>query len=531
MSLNNPKNNLANNAEYFNNFTVFDKLEHNKFVHFKQYNKSVPNIRWANSSIAAEWTLEKEEFKIQRSILGNRTSSKSSPEDYKLLSERLKSWGSNNFLEYGGKKDPFYLPVQLGYNYLITFPMYCCLIGLVLSDARISVSGAIEIEFSNRSSASVAFYNLVLKILAPIIMSVDVFTSNLDLRSNFKSDLDPDTLKTLWAKDQNIDLASEYDDNSFNDPNFVLNKNKRVVLNSFINQSGQLNKSGVNQTLKGFIKKASQEPFVLQNKGIPVVQYGKHSNNTRIRTAPIFKSWLFVFYNYNSVTQTYEKKAPNGLQHMLTSPLMLAFWLFGDGGTDRGLKETKNGTLRENDLTPRFSLGSMEAQPFVNVLKKNFEIIATIQESRSDKDQRIRIQADTELGGKKRQNYRLFYELVNPFIIQEMEYKLKSPFFPEPRYKVADLSKEQLAVLPKSQALLPNGKFNYDVEGVNQLFTGFHGHVEDLNVWSNCHTLIGNHGVKKISLEAEQAIINYLFLVFEIKQYLNSTRINPPLKP
>jgi hypothetical protein len=181
--------------------------------------------------------------------------------DFKAYGAALQCYKSGDlYKEIGAAKQPLYLPVEAGYNHLITYPMYCVLIGLLISDGSINAGGNMVINLTNRWRSGVDFSLFLINLLAPIIQSVDLHDGSLE-------------------------------------------KKYIISMKNYKNKDGSLNKEKLIQDLEGLITKIRNEPKITckkKNKNKPN-KAKKKSNNIRITTLPIFSLWRKIFYEYDDL--------------------------------------------------------------------------------------------------------------------------------------------------------------------------------------------------------------------------------------
>lgn len=112
-----------------------------------------------------------------------------------------------------------------------------------------------------------------------------------------------------------------------------------------------------------------------------------------------------LFYRNN------KKVIPANIQNLLTSSLTLAVWFMDDGTLDYRIKSHCAFHLCVNCFSKE------EAQKLVNVLYKNFEIIASVYYTLC----RGKRYAGIYIGAKGRDR---FIELISPYILNCFKYKL-----------------------------------------------------------------------------------------------------------
>lgn len=125
------------------------------------------------------------------------------------------------------------------------------------------------------------------------------------------------------------------------------------------------------------------------------------------RTSKEYVSWRFytktVFQEYRNCFYPNGKKVvPEEIFQLLVSPLALAVWFMDDGG--RGAKTPKGLIISAAGFS------STEHILLKECLERNFKLIVNIH-----KNGQFYIPASS---------YECFYELVNPYIVPSMRYKL-----------------------------------------------------------------------------------------------------------
>lgn len=106
---------------------------------------------------------------------------------------------------------------------------------------------------------------------------------------------------------------------------------------------------------------------------------------------------------------------PYNIKKLVTEPISLAYWFMDDGTSQYVNGKTKSSYITL--CTDRYTLSEVEL--LISLLESNFEIEATLKNSKSMGD-RYRIYIGTKYSNK-------FYDIVKPFISHSMEYKLKYP--------------------------------------------------------------------------------------------------------
>jgi hypothetical protein len=165
-------------------FQIFSKFKKADYKSRREFTKSIPNLfadtPFFYSLLGGEKEIENQ-IKRAESFLKKIYSQGFNEKDLIKYGNEMQPYASGKlYKEYGGCQDPLYLPVEPGYNKLITYPMYCVLIGLLLSDGSINKAGRYVINLSNRWKSGVEFSLFLINLLAPIIQSVDLHDGRLD---------------------------------------------------------------------------------------------------------------------------------------------------------------------------------------------------------------------------------------------------------------------------------------------------------------------------------------------------------------
>lgn len=486
--------------QFLNSFRLFNKLAKTIFNYpsSRQYNKSIPNLKHDlfpkndAASIIAETEIRNETF----AFFQGKPNAK---EYYDKLSKNLRAWKSNSFFRlYGGKRDPFYYPVREGFNKLISFDIYCVLIGLIISDAHITPEGVMEIDQTNRKKSNVLFMELLIEILAPIIYSVDIHSTEL---SN-------NTLLSAEPRDF--------------DSNLVINPTTggliAPALDNYILPNGELDELALGVVLQTLIEKIANQPLLSSEQGKNEPPVGNTSFNTRIRTIPIFKPWHDIFYKRSPDGKNWVKQIPCNFGDVFTNPLMFAISVMADGSSDSSSKPTTSGHMAINDGRLRLNIGGLDGLALKEILEQNFNLIATIDKINTTSP-RLLIQMDLKPNGQGKRNMSLCYKLLSPYIIGAMSYKLINPDGPNIKRKPLPISAENEKLLIKQKQNLKNNKFDFN--RINNI-SEFIGHTEDIFIFSYCHNIELQNGDYRMSVKTEIYLRQYIAYIVAIKKYLGS---------
>ena len=116
---------------------------------------------------------------------------------------------------------------------------------------------------------------------------------------------------------------------------------------------------------------------------------------------------------FNFLADLFLKQKHKGISENLIldhlTPRGLAYWYMDDGGKLDYNKNTKNKSVVLNT----HSFTSFEVETMSEQLSSKFNLICEV---RSNKDKKIIVIKDL--------SYQAFYNLINPYLIKEMRYKL-----------------------------------------------------------------------------------------------------------
>jgi hypothetical protein len=124
-----------------------------------------------------------------------------------------------------------------------------------------------------------------------------------------------------------------------------------------------------------------------------------------------FQTFSHEAFNY--LADLFLKKKHKGICNNLIidhlTPRSLAYWFMDDGGKLDYNKNTKNKSVVLNT----HSFTNQEVESMSEQLSSNFNLLCEV---RSNKDKKIIVIKDL--------SYQAFYKLIDPYLIQEMRYKL-----------------------------------------------------------------------------------------------------------
>ena len=130
-----------------------------------------------------------------------------------------------------------------------------------------------------------------------------------------------------------------------------------------------------------------------------------------------FQTFSHKAFNYLSELFLLDKGGKKGISENLVqdhlTPKGLAYWFMDDGGKLDYNKNSKNRSVVLNT----HSFTDLEVENLCDQLSNKFELLCEV---RSNKNKKIIVIKDT--------SYSKFYQLINPYLLEEMKYKL--PKFP-----------------------------------------------------------------------------------------------------
>ena len=130
-----------------------------------------------------------------------------------------------------------------------------------------------------------------------------------------------------------------------------------------------------------------------------------------------FQTFSHKAFNYLAELFLLDKGGKKGISENLVldhlTPRGLAYWFMDDGGKLDYNKNSKNRSVVLNT----HSFTDLEVENLCDQLSNKFELLCEV---RSNKNKKIIVIKDT--------SYSKFYQLINPYLLEEMKYKL--PKFP-----------------------------------------------------------------------------------------------------
>ena len=130
-----------------------------------------------------------------------------------------------------------------------------------------------------------------------------------------------------------------------------------------------------------------------------------------------FQTFSQKAFNYLAELFLLDKGGKKGISENLVqdhlTPKGLAYWFMDDGGKLDYNKNSKNRSVVLNT----HSFTDLEVENLCDQLSNKFELLCEV---RSNKNKKIIVIKDT--------SYSKFYQLINPYLLEEMKYKL--PKFP-----------------------------------------------------------------------------------------------------
>lgn len=130
-----------------------------------------------------------------------------------------------------------------------------------------------------------------------------------------------------------------------------------------------------------------------------------------------FQTFSHKAFNYLAELFLLDKGGKKGISENLVqdnlTPRGLAYWFMDDGGKLDYNKNSKNRSVVLNT----HSFTDLEVENLCDQLSNKFELLCEV---RSNKNKKIIVIKDT--------SYPRFYQLINPYLLEEMKYKL--PKFP-----------------------------------------------------------------------------------------------------
>ena len=130
-----------------------------------------------------------------------------------------------------------------------------------------------------------------------------------------------------------------------------------------------------------------------------------------------FQTFSHKAFNYLAELFLLDKGGKKGISENLVqdhlTPKGLAYWFMDDGGKLDYNKNSKNRSVVLNT----HSFTDLEVEKMCDQISNKFELLCEV---RSNKNKKIIVIKDT--------SYSKFYQLINPYLLEEMKYKL--PKFP-----------------------------------------------------------------------------------------------------
>jgi hypothetical protein len=184
------------------------------------------------------------------------------------------------------------------------------------------------------------------------------------------------------------------------------------------------------------------------------------------------------------------------------------------------VKRNADGTLRVNDGRLRLHIGDLDAESLRNILEENFHFQISISKTVKTFFALFAFPMDLEKFKQGKRNMSFVYQLIAPYLISAMEYKICDPASggraPDP------LDKKMQDLLPNKDIFI-NGKFPWSLHFQSDKFIGDYS---SLFLYKGAHKLSFSSGDVCLSLKAQDNLYRYLSLVFAVKEYLKSDASN-----
>lgn len=215
----------------------------------------------------------------------------------------------------------------------------------------------------------------------------------------------------------------------------------------------------------------------------------------RICTYSIFKPWRKDWYSN-------EKKWPDNILDIYVSPITLATHLMLDGG--------RKSTSKINNST--FNLGMLCPAIFKAILIQNFGLVGFYHRDGKKNNIIFTIQSDIYFNGRGARNQALFYTLINPFLIPEMQRKVYNVFTPDRVLSVEPYVKGQQKYLPalrvyKKPSSYPYAQYGYEYFDFDAFLC-----------YEGAHRLELTNGDFYMPLEIQKKYITFFSLEWTCKQ-------------
>lgn len=479
----------------------------------------------------------------------------------RLLGKEVCPWKSEEPVRfYGGRGDPYFLPLKPGYNNLLTYYTYNMLLGLLISDGYINKNNQLVLEFSNRKASTYGLFRHVLKTCAHLIDNVDLWTRST--KNPYVPNIPIQYSDSSGIVNQQTGNTFEYDLSDF------LLKNKNYNKNFVVGKSSpfqfRLNSTKIKESLIYYLNKVANQPIICEkaqkNKENLMEQNFldkyKNPHASRITFKPIFEFWRLAFYDQKDGTNVCYKVLPQQAEKLFISPIALAFWIAGDGSSNSATTLRQNNTQSLNNSQTVLHIGTLDAKRVQHLLYTNFRLATTIQKGDLNKkqldelakavnegqtetalrylDQQITFTSDTTPGGQGAANLNLLYQMVSPYLLECMYFKVRNPVSALRLKPVNRIDPKAMTGFWKTQPFFGNQSYlpsnqNPFISSFGILVDGkvitpetlflWEGDISQFSLYENSHNVICLNGDRAWSPEVEAAFNEYLSLVFAVKKH------------
>jgi hypothetical protein len=391
----------------------------------------------------------------------------------------------------GGLKAPIYatIPNIAGdYQKLITPEMFAILVGVLTSDGYMSPSGAIVLTQTARQYSNYKVFLHLLQTLAPIISSVEIYV----------------------GPTQKIEVLT---------PNEYLSRMEKNVQNIEQLKQQEITPLHRHDTPQG--RSGLAKPFAI-----------------RFTTYSLFKSWYNEWYttltsnsnqNINDVNSRSNnktvkkiKKWPSNILEIYTSPITLATHLMLDGSKNSAYRRLKNtNTILSKSNNSTINLGTLCPETFAKILRRNFGLIGWYRQEPNKNNVIFSIQSDITYKGRAARNQMLFYRLVSPFLIAEMQRKIYNVFSSDRILSLGNYTEDQKMYLPSVKAYKKPSSYPY----ANYIFYKYFD-FDIFLCYEGAHRLELTNGDLYMSKEIEEQFVEFFSIEWTCKKNLTPFSVN-----
>jgi hypothetical protein len=357
------------------------------------------------------------------------------------------------------------------YQYLITPEMFCILTGAIASDGYISKYGAIQINQTIRQNSNYKLTLHLIRTLAPIISYVELCAT----------------------KPIAIDINTYLLKNQTKKP-FLLNINK-------INNE-------LNKIVYEINKLKTKKIKIIKRQNVNTTNKIKSSFYIRIITYSLFKDWHAAWYKKEKNSTKFIKQWPTNIMEIYRNPITLATQIMMDGSRRTFLRTLKTGVQVAKVSNTSINLGSLDPEIFKKILNNNFYLFGYYRKEGNKNNYIFTIQSDIAFKGRGGHNQALFYELVSPFIIPEMERKLYNIKNLNRKLTIKPYTQEQLESLPTTK--IYNTPCSFQYQDYSNIFFDY----KKFLVYDGAHREELPNGDLYMSIEQQHYFIKYFSIVY-----------------